>query len=90
MIRSDDDLVRVKNFVNPFFLEHLDRRIGPRLLETIPAENILVSFPVRSLGGREKGMAVNYEQRFQGMIAGSNWQVQRFEFPTELAFLLTR
>jgi 16S rRNA (guanine(1405)-N(7))-methyltransferase len=71
-------------------LEHLDRDIGPRLLETIPADNILVSFPARSLGGRSKGMLENYESRFENIIAGKNWQVQRFEFPTELAFLIAR
>ena len=71
-------------------LEHLDRHIGARLLETIPADNILVSFPARSLGGRSKGMLENYENRFQDLIAGKKWQVQRFEIPTELAFLLMR
>ena len=71
-------------------LEHLDRDIGSRLLETIPANNILVSFPARSLGGRSKGMVENYENRFENIIAGKDWQVQRFEFSTELAFLVTR
>ena len=71
-------------------LEHLDRHIGSRLLETIPSDNILVSFPARSLGGRGKGMVENYENHFQDIIAGQNWNVRRFEFPTELAFLLSR
>ena len=71
-------------------LEHLDRQIGSRLLKTIPADNILVSFPARSLGGRDKGMLENYENRFQDIIAGQSWQIHRYEFPTEIAFLLTR
>jgi 16S rRNA (guanine(1405)-N(7))-methyltransferase len=69
-------------------LEQTDRSASLRLLETIHAEHILVSFPVRSLGGRQKGMAGTYEARFRELIAGKNWPVQRFEFATELAFLV--
>lgn len=71
-------------------LEQLDKEIGMRLLDAISSPHILVSFPARSLGGRAKGMPQNYERHFNDLVAGKNWQVQRFEFASELAFLISR
>ena len=71
-------------------LEQVDKGIGLRLLESVPAQRILVSFPAHSLGGRSKGMVQNYEAHFRQMIEVQPWQVQRFEFPGELAFLVTK
>jgi 16S rRNA (guanine(1405)-N(7))-methyltransferase len=71
-------------------LEQVDKGIGLRLLESVLGERILVSFPAHSLGGRSKGMLQNYEAHFRQMIAGKPWQVQRFEFPGELAFLIQK
>lgn len=71
-------------------LEQVDKSIGPRLLEGIPAEHLLLSFPVTSLGGRGKGMLENYESHFIQLTAGRGWRIQRFEFSSELAFLVSR
>jgi 16S rRNA (guanine(1405)-N(7))-methyltransferase len=71
-------------------LEQLDSAAGARLLETVNAQHLLVSFPVHSLGGRNKGMTQNYETRFRELVRGKPWPVQRFEFATELAFLVTK
>jgi 16S rRNA (guanine(1405)-N(7))-methyltransferase len=71
-------------------LEQVDKSIGTRLLESIRSENILVSFPSRSLGGRPKGMAVNYETHFNHLIEGHNWRVTKTEFPNEIAFLIQK
>jgi 16S rRNA (guanine(1405)-N(7))-methyltransferase len=71
-------------------LEQVDKQIGLRLLDAIRAEHVLVSFPARTLGGRQKGMADVYEARFRAMVADRPWRVERFAFRTELAFLLSR
>jgi 16S rRNA (guanine(1405)-N(7))-methyltransferase len=71
-------------------LEQQDKSIGLKLLQSIPAEHILVSFPARSLGGRSKGMVQNYEAHFAGLTAGQGWRIQRYEFASELAFLISR
>jgi 16S rRNA (guanine(1405)-N(7))-methyltransferase len=71
-------------------LEQLDRRAGINLLRALDADRMLVSFPARSLGGRAKGMAENYEQRFRAMVADEGWPVERFAFATEIAFLVTK
>lgn len=71
-------------------LEQIDKSAGIRLLDAIKADHLLVSFPVHSLGGRDKGMAIHYEVRFRKLVASKGWSIQRFEFATELAFLVTK
>jgi 16S rRNA (guanine(1405)-N(7))-methyltransferase len=70
-------------------LEQMDRSAGSRLLDALDARYLLVSFPVRSLGGRAKGMAATYEAHFHALSAGRGWTIKRFEFDGELAFLVT-
>lgn len=60
------------------------------LLEAFPARHLLVSFPVRSLGGGERGMRETYEARFRELVAGQPWALERFSFATELAFLVAK
>lgn len=71
-------------------LEQLDKQAGYHLLRAIRARHIFVSFPVASLGGRGKGMATNYEARFQQLIAGENWCIRKHSFATELVFHIIR
>jgi 16S rRNA (guanine(1405)-N(7))-methyltransferase len=71
-------------------LEQMDKRIGIRLLEGIQAEHILVSFPVHSLGGKNKGMQDFYGEHFTAMIKEESWRVREFHFKTELAFLVSK
>ena len=71
-------------------LERLSTSVGARLMEGIRARNLLVSFPVRSLGGRDKGMEATYGAHFAELVQGRGWTVQRFLFETELAFLVTK
>jgi 16S rRNA (guanine(1405)-N(7))-methyltransferase len=68
-------------------LEQIDKAAGAKLLDAIDADYLLVSFPVHSLGGRDKGMPANYEARFHELAEGKDWTIERFAFATELAFL---
>jgi len=71
-------------------LERLEPGAARRLLAGLPARYLLVSFPVRSLGGQAKGMAAHYEAQFRKWLDPSQGVVQRWEFATELAFLVSR
>jgi 16S rRNA (guanine(1405)-N(7))-methyltransferase len=71
-------------------LEQLDRGVGRRLLTSINARHILVTFPGHSLAGRGKGMRATYSAHFQEIIAGLDFSVLAFEFPGEIAYLLSR
>jgi 16S rRNA (guanine(1405)-N(7))-methyltransferase len=71
-------------------LEQVDKSAGLRLLESVRAKHLVVSFPVRSLGGKNRGMPANYESRFRELVSGKGWTVKKFEFATELAFRVSR
>jgi 16S rRNA (guanine(1405)-N(7))-methyltransferase len=71
-------------------LDQLDRAANLRLLRAIRAPHILVSFPVRSLGGRRKGMESTYASAFHALLAQAGWQARQFVFESELAFLVSK
>jgi 16S rRNA (guanine(1405)-N(7))-methyltransferase len=71
-------------------LEAVDRHAPARLLDALNAPRLLVSFPAQTLGGRRKGMAAHYEARFSQLLAERGWPAERFEFATELAFLVKK
>ncbi|WP_420645339.1 16S rRNA methyltransferase [Candidatus Leptofilum sp.] len=69
-------------------LEQVDKNAAANLVGSLNGRYLLISYPTQSLGGRGKGMVENYTQQFQALANGRNWRVQRFEFATELAFLV--
>ncbi len=72
-------------------LEQVDRSIGPRLLTELNAKVLFVSFPVQSLGGRNKGMADSYSAHFAELLNAvdqQRWLVEPFPFATEIVFRL--
>jgi 16S rRNA (guanine(1405)-N(7))-methyltransferase len=69
-------------------LEQLAKEETLPWLRNIQAEYLLVSFPTRTLGGRDVHMAANYEARFREAIQETGWEMQRFAFPNELCFLI--
>lgn len=71
-------------------LEQLGKNNGIRLLRALNARHLLVSFPARSLGGRNKQMVEHYEAGFRAMIQDEGWEVERFEYATELVFRVTK
>jgi 16S rRNA (guanine(1405)-N(7))-methyltransferase len=71
-------------------LEQLDKTISARLLAGVRAENLLVSFPSHSLGGRSKGMPEFYEAHFRETVQEEGWEIEKVEFSTELAFVVKK
>lgn len=69
-------------------LDQLDRSAALRLLDGLQARDIVVSFPVRSLGGRAKGMAANYATRCEALLAERDWQWRRLDFASELVYII--
>jgi 16S rRNA (guanine(1405)-N(7))-methyltransferase len=70
-------------------LEQVDKTAGSRLLHTINARYIVISFPIHSLGGRARGMQTHYATSFHALLDPA-WSVKRLEFATELAFVVTK
>ena len=71
-------------------LQQIDKGIGQRLLEGLQADHLLVSYPVHSLGGAGKGMRANYDAQFRELVASKDWTIRRYDFATELAFLISK
>ena len=71
-------------------LERQEKGGTARLVETLRAPFVVVSFAVKSLGGREKGMPAHYRRQFQTMAAGRPWQVEELAFDTELVFVVKK
>ncbi len=71
-------------------LEQVDKQAGSRLLRSINARHLVVSFPIHSLGGKSKGMAMYYEAHFQELVEGEKWNIKKIEFATELVFVVTK
>lgn len=71
-------------------LEQIEHGLSQKILENLNAEHILITYPLRSLGGRKKGMEETYRSQFDQLMAGRNWRIQEFTFPNEVAFLVTK
>jgi 16S rRNA (guanine(1405)-N(7))-methyltransferase len=75
-------------------LEQVNKNAGRRLLQSINADHLVVSFPAASLGGRHggkgKNMEANYETHFNELVAGQPWSIQRYSYATELVFVIHR
>ena len=71
-------------------LERQETGATLRLLQALQAPFVAVSFSVKSLGGREKGMAAHYEREFLSAVAGQPWRVSRLAFETELVFVVEK
>lgn len=71
-------------------LEQTNKAAALHLLRSLQAEHILVSFPTRTLGGKDKNMGAHYETRFRALIAEEPWHIERHEFTNELCFLVSK
>jgi len=71
-------------------LEQIQKSAGLKVLESINSDFLVVSFPVHSLGGREKDMRRFYEARFNKLTQKKGWIIQRLDFRTELVFLIKK
>ena len=58
-----------------------------RVLASLRTRFVVVSFAVKSLSGREKGMMTHYQQQFLSLAKSQNWPVTRLAFATELVFV---
>lgn len=70
-------------------LDQISRTAGARLLAAIEAAEIIVTYPLRSLGGRDRGMARNYRESFERVTEGLNRRIEEIALPYELGFRLS-
>jgi 16S rRNA (guanine(1405)-N(7))-methyltransferase len=61
-----------------------------RVLDRLMAPFVVVSYAIKSLGGREKGMIDQYQRQFSEMAEGRWWEVEKLVFDSELVFIVNR
>jgi 16S rRNA (guanine(1405)-N(7))-methyltransferase len=71
-------------------LEQIEKSAGLKILESINANFLAVSFPAKTLGGREKNMLKYDEARFNELTREKDWIIQRLEFRSELVFVIKK
>lgn len=67
-------------------LDRIEEGLGMKCLERADAETVIVSFPTRSIGGANKGMASFYGQAFEKAAMARGWSFERAEFSNELVY----
>ena len=68
-------------------LERQETGATLRLIGELNAPHVVVSYAVKSLGGREKGMLESYETHFRELISDREWSIDKLVFPTELVLV---
>lgn len=71
-------------------LELQQKGSGVSVLERQTAEHLVVSYPLQSVSGREKGMLDFYRQQFREMTQGKRWQVVELVFANELVYVIKK
>ena len=73
-------------------LDRQDPAASVRLLRSLAVRHMVVSFPIRSLGGRGRGMETTYRRRLEALLRDLDPRVRRVteaSVPNELVVVLT-
>lgn len=71
-------------------IEQLENNYTIPFLQKINAPNLVITYPVKSLGGKNKGMRDNYANQFQKFTDQFQWSYTRIDFESELVFIVKR
>lgn len=71
-------------------LEHQKKNCSLDILKNQQCKFLVVSFPIKSIGGKNKGMLEFYRNNFKNMIKSENWEVKELLFDTELVFVIKK
>ena len=71
-------------------LEQQEKGAGVALLRRVRADVVVVSFPTHSLGGREKGMAQQYEGTMARIVDELKLPVRKMTYPGEIFYILEK
>jgi 16S rRNA (guanine(1405)-N(7))-methyltransferase len=93
--RLGDVLVDEFNYADVVFmlkflpvLEQQEKGSSLQVMRKQKCRRLVVSFPVKSLSGKEKGMKNFYSDWFKKTIESENWKYEEIPFDTELVFII--
>jgi len=81
------DIVFMLKLLPP--LEHQSKGSSLKIMQNQECRKMVISFPVKSLSGNEKGMAEFYSGWFINLIK-DKWKYKRLDFDTELVFIVEK
>ncbi|HRU33233.1 MAG TPA: hypothetical protein P5310_07465, partial [bacterium] len=70
--------------------ERVKKGASIELLEKIKSQFIIVSFPLKSIGGKRKGMLENYSKIFEPVFTQRYIIMKRFILEEEVFYILRR
>lgn len=71
-------------------LEEQSRNCTQYLLENIKAKFIVVSFPTKSLSGKDVGMDTFYTERFEKLLKEMQWHFEKIVFENEIVYVTSK
>lgn len=71
-------------------LEQQEKGISLKLLSQLSESQIVVSFPAKSLGGKEKGMYTHYQSFFESLIAEVQREFVEIRFENETVYIIDK
>ncbi len=71
-------------------LEHQKKGVSLEILKKMPAKFLVVSFPTRTIRGKNKNMIDFYQKWFHDLIGDQQWKTIKILFPTELVFIINK
>jgi 16S rRNA (guanine(1405)-N(7))-methyltransferase len=71
-------------------LERQQKNISLSILKKLKARFLVVSFPTKTLGGRQKNMVDFYSNWFQDLVRNQTWKIEKIVFPPELVFVIKK
>ncbi len=71
-------------------LEHQQKGCSLDILRKCPSKYLIVSYPTKSISGKEKGMVNFYEKEFLNLIKNEDWKTEKILFETELVFVVEK
>jgi 16S rRNA (guanine(1405)-N(7))-methyltransferase len=71
-------------------LEHQRQGCSIEILKRLRCKHIVVSYPTRSISGKQKGMVDFYTKYFQDLVKNEPWKVDQIPFDTELVFVVRK
>lgn len=69
-------------------IEQQFKGFGKLLLEQIKSRYIVVSYPVKSLSGKSKGMRAFYNEHFSNMLGEMHLHYEKLDFGNEIVFII--
>lgn len=71
-------------------LEQIEKGSALKLIDNLKVKYMVITFPVKSLCGKNKNMPENYERIFRELFAMKEWDIKRLDFKTELVFIVSK